>query len=94
MMAFLGLEERRLWSLVDGDSKLIAGAREQDRLFDLSADPAELHPANERYPLKAGLLRQAIRRLELDLAVRSRTADHADIDPELREQLKALGYIQ
>ena len=65
-------------------------------LFDLAADAGEKNNLYAARPVVAGYLRQRARALAAGL---SAGAEHDMLDPqelsdELREQLRALGYLQ
>jgi arylsulfatase len=72
--------------------------RDQSWLFDLEHDPSELANLADRFPEVATRLRKKIREQhEVDVALRevvSGDVEATDMDPELREELKALGYIE
>lgn len=93
-LAYLALEEKQMRSLVDDGRKLVLDSRSIDRLFDLGQDPAEHENLSARRLFERALLAQRLRRLEWDLAAVGRQAESVEIDPELRKQLEALGYIQ
>ncbi len=60
-------------------------------LYDLASDPAATHDLS---PRETPLVRQLMRRFDhYDLEPRS-TAEARELDPELEERLRALGYLQ
>ncbi|MEM8934075.1 MAG: sulfatase-like hydrolase/transferase, partial [Acidobacteriota bacterium] len=81
-------------ALFDGRFKLIAdGSGEHIELFDLSVDPAEQHDLARERPVLAGFLRaQLLARREAS-AARTVGRQAADLDPEARSRLEALGYL-
>ena len=93
-LAFLALEKREKRSLVIDGLKLIGDNRSVDRLFDLESDPLELKDQAPERVFERGFMGQELRALEWELAARRRSAEQVEIDPELRKQLEALGYIQ
>ncbi|MEM8933652.1 MAG: sulfatase, partial [Acidobacteriota bacterium] len=93
-LAYLKLEDQRLRSLADGQLKMIEDWFGPDYLFDVAADPTETVDLSAERAIRAGYLKQRLRRLTLDLERDQRQADVVEIDPETREQLEALGYIQ
>ncbi len=93
-LAFLALEKREKRSLVIDGLKLIGDNRSVDRLFDLENDPLELEDQAPERVFERGFMGQELRALEWELAARRRSAEQVEIDPELRKQLEALGYIQ
>ncbi len=93
-LAFLALEKREKRSLVINDLKLIGDSRSVDQLFDLKTDPEELEDRAPERVFERGFMTQELRALEWQLTARRRSADQVEIDPELRKQLEALGYIQ
>ena len=87
---------RRLMAIVDRGYKLILD-RTQDRayLFDLNTDPGEVHDISSERP---ELVHQLETRLRLWVKTESSRyqpwtlADQEALDPEVRRQLRALGY--
>ena len=78
--------------IVDGRFKLILdGAGDHAELYDVIADPGERHDLADERPVLAGYLRAQL----LSRRATSRTVGRqaADIDPELRSRLEALGYL-
>ena len=75
--------------LIDGRFKLIVNSTRGTReLYDLSADPGEIdNLASKRVALT--------RRLEAALAAPARRlrSEAFEVDPELRKQLEAIGYV-
>ena len=82
--------------------KLIAtvdehGTPSPEALFDLSADPAEradLLPRTDSAPQVAGLLAVIREHLERGPLRPAADADAAGMDPELREWMRAMGYLR
>ena len=62
------------------------------RLFDLDDDPRERRDVGAEQPVWRGYLLSQLRRLGM-LPSRGAEAPAAEIDPELRERLQALGYM-
>ena len=85
-------------AIVDRGYKLILD-RAQDRayLFDLNTDPGEVHDISSEKP---ELVHQLETRLRLWVRTESARyqhwtpADQDPLDPELRRQLRALGYAE
>ena len=82
-------------ALVLGDLKLIEEPDTQSvKLFDLASDPAERDDLAEREPELAGKLQAELVRL-LDLAERSAAAPRrVEVDADLEDELRALGYVR
>lgn len=93
-LAYLALEGRDKRSLVIDDFKLISDAHSVDLLFDLEEDAGERHNLAPLRTFDKGRLSQTLRGLEWRLASGGRSAEQVEIDPELRKQLEALGYLQ
>ena len=93
-LAYLALESKEMRSLIVDELKLIGNNRSVDRLFELSEDPGEQQDCGPEKSFERGYMNQRLRAMEWDLASRRRSADQVEIDPELRKQLEALGYIQ
>jgi hypothetical protein len=74
-----------------GDQKLIRSTHGPDEVYDLAADPAELHPLADPDP-------EFMRRAEEVIAARNqRLVEGLSVDPndpKLLERLRSLGYIQ
>ena len=62
------------------------------RLFELESDPRERVDVAPRRPVWRGYLLSQLRQLE-GLPRREEEAPGAEITPELRERLEALGYM-
>jgi arylsulfatase A-like enzyme len=98
--AYLRLEEKRLRSVAAGGWKLIlddsayrrGGAVELYHTLDDPLDRQELHDFRV---LELGFLQQTLRAFENALRGGSRRskAEQADVSDELRQRLKALGYV-
>jgi arylsulfatase A-like enzyme/Tfp pilus assembly protein PilF len=81
-----------LRALRDGRYKLIDAPRPE--LYDLDQDPGELRNVFEERLALGSRMQIALRELEARLTnTVSRTAAAADVDPEVRERLAALGYV-
>ncbi len=65
---------------------------ERVRLFDLERDPLQRHDLAEMSPVWRGYLLSQLEHLE-SLPGRPGEAPAAEIDPDLRERLRALGYL-
>jgi arylsulfatase A-like enzyme len=82
---------RDLVSVMIGDQKLIRSTHGPDEVYDLAADPAELHPLADPDP-------EFMRRAEEVIAARNqRLVEGLSVDPndpKLLERLRSLGYIQ
>jgi hypothetical protein len=78
-------------AVVIGDQKVIRSTHSPDEVYDLSADPAELHPLADPDP-------EFLRRAEEVIAARNqRLVEELSVDqsdPKLLERLRSLGYIQ
>ena len=99
------LNDRRLWSFVEDGMKLHYNRnsrhaewqrQETHELFDLTTDAGEENNLYTTRPVVAGYLHERARALAARL---SAGAEHDMINPEelsdeLREQLRALGYLQ
>jgi arylsulfatase A-like enzyme len=97
--AFSYLTRRRgEWeSASQGRRKLIrttaaADGSEHVRLFELGSDPSERVDVAPQRPVWRGFLLSQLRHLE-SLSRREEEAPGAEITPELRERLEALGYM-
>ena len=77
-------------ALVAGSKKLVR-YRDHAELFDLAADPAERRDLAPREPRLAGSLGDALPPIGFR---RADSAVEDSADPELREQLEALGYLE
>ena len=97
--------DRRLWSLVEGGMKLHYNrnatraawqGRETHELFDLSADAGEQSNLYTSRPILAGYLLERVRALAAQLPTAAeRDSMRADeLTEEVREKLRALGYLQ
>jgi len=75
------------------------GGPARERLFDLVADPMELHDVADRHPEVVERMRRQYREFALGLADRAPPTDASpvprqeEIDREELERLKALGYV-
>ncbi|MEM7350429.1 MAG: sulfatase/phosphatase domain-containing protein, partial [Acidobacteriota bacterium] len=91
--AHLDLDGTQATSLVEGHYKLICGNPFGGacRVYDLATDPDEQTDLSDRRPVLAAYLRAQLRAFRI--AAPSVEAPTAEIDPELRERLEALGYL-
>ncbi|MDG2150198.1 MAG: sulfatase [Planctomycetota bacterium] len=89
-------------SLRVGDIKLIRGDTDEAltypssapwELFDLASDPGETNNLFEQRAHAAGLLQQRLLDLEKTQAASAAPSSRAEVREELKEQLKALGYV-
>ena len=64
-----------------------------DQLFDLASDPGETNNLFEQRTHAAGLLQQRLLDLEKTQAASAAPSSRAEVREELKEQLKALGYV-
>lgn len=88
------------YAVTGADWKLIHLPDGDDLLFHLAEDPFELHDVSGEHPEIAERLRKrALERVELHkrrgalLGTASQTTEE-DLDPEILEQLRSLGYVQ
>ena len=99
------LRDRRLWSFVEDGMKLHYNRnaqhaeyqrQETHELFDLAADAGEKTNLYTTRPVVAGYLRQRARALAATLSsgAKRHTISPEELSDELREQLRALGYLQ
>ena len=99
------LRDRRLWSFVEEGMKLHYNRnarhaeyqrQETHELFDLAADAGETRNLWADRPVVAGYLRQRARALAAGLAAGAERdmIDPEELSDELRDQLRALGYLQ
>ena len=83
-------------SLQAGDWKYIWSSDEQESLFHIAEDPAELHDLSAERP--GNLAELSDRLASKGLAFRERGDEEAGFvvapDERTREQLKALGYLE
>ncbi|MEM9555163.1 MAG: sulfatase [Acidobacteriota bacterium] len=93
-IAELRLGEDEQLSLVDGDEKVIVEQARGARFFALDADPAELDDRGVAEPFAAGVLEERLRRHLAAAEARRPQPVETELDPETREQLEALGYVQ
>jgi arylsulfatase A-like enzyme len=89
----LRFDKSAVFGLLVGDLKLIHWpADRRVELYDIAADPRELRDLSRRDPL-----RTASMRAELEQIVRGDASSSAprpvEMDPEVEEKLRALGYI-
>jgi len=93
-LSYLDLDGRRSASWLEGRFKLLCPGIDAGRcrLFDLAADPGERSDLAPRRPVLAGSLWARLAR-ELAAAPAASEATDAELDPELRRQLEALGYL-
>lgn len=83
-------------AVIQGEHKLILTGNERQELYDVAHDPAERYNLAEEQPARVNELREHILRFEEDAAEAAlnagRLAGHDD--PQLRRQLRALGYLE
>lgn len=88
-------QERELIAIRTDDYKYIWTPDGHDELYHLQQDPAEIHNLIDQEPAKAKELRS---RLQEWLATNGPVADNAalevELDEEVEERLRALGYIE
>ena len=99
--SYLALGARRIHGVVADGWKLILDESPNhplpiEKLYRVEEDPGETAELQGAHALEEGYLRQTLRGLEVGLRGRSQsfTPDQAEMSDELRERLKALGYIQ
>jgi len=88
--------EQPKYGLRTGNAKLVYHtARDSAELYDLAADPGERHDLAAARPVEAAYYRQSVRRLLLQMrrGPRALVGEAAELSPEQRENLKALGYL-
>jgi arylsulfatase A-like enzyme len=99
------LRDRRLWSFIDGGMKLhynrnarhAEWQRQETReLFDLGADAGEEHNLYTSRPVVAGYLLERARALaaRLPAGAERDMISSEELSEQLREQMRALGYLQ
>lgn len=83
-------------AVVDGTHKLILTGNEQQELYDVAQDPAELHNLASEQPELVSKLREHLLRFEEESSEAALTAGRlaGHDDPQLRRQLRALGYLE
>ncbi len=71
------------------------GASREGELYQVGGDASETLVTGVSKRLELGFLRQSLRSLDVDLRRRTRrfSPDQAQVSDELREKLKALGYV-
>ena len=94
-ISYLDLDDREAQSVTSPFGKLILHHYDIEAsrlLFDLSTDPTELENLYAELPVLAGSLRWVLR--AFDLAQQERLVpEQSEFPPEVRERLKALGYL-
>jgi arylsulfatase A-like enzyme len=87
--------EQPRWSLRDARYKLVYdGKLGTSQLFDVAADPGERRDLAAEDPFLAGLYRQTLDRLLLEMKPDAgRAAAERELNPEQLENLRALGYV-
>lgn len=95
--AHLDYERRAGVSVVLGRWKLIEPLTHRfaagPQLYDLGRDPGERENLAESHPVRAGYLRMLVRRHLLATGGGGAPGERADLDPEARAGLEALGYL-
>jgi len=84
-------DERELWSVIDGDWKLIEGPDGLE-LYDLGSDPGETRDHADQKPEVAGRLRSVLGEHQERATLYESKAVGVPIDPELLEHLQKIGY--
>ena len=77
--------------LTDGESKLVAGGR--DELFDLANDLGERSDLSASEPVRASGMRDGLHRLVAAMAPAGDRALPSALSPDQAEKLRALGYV-
>ena len=80
-----------------GAWKLIINPDGQEELYDLGADPSESNNLIDRHPEEAERLRRRLAQLVAEsegIQHLVMTGEARDLDPEVKRQLEALGYIE
>jgi arylsulfatase A-like enzyme len=80
-------------AIVLGERKLIVGVGEEREEYDLARDPAETKRLEEPTP-KTQTLLAALRAFETHLHPDRPAAAATPVSPELRERMRALGYVE
>ncbi|MEA2604660.1 MAG: hypothetical protein QOF89_5652 [Acidobacteriota bacterium] len=62
-------------------------------LYDRRADPGELHDLASQWPVRTGYLKARLRAAERFRKEMLQAGETTTLDPEVRKQLKALGYM-
>ena len=85
---------RHALALVRGSTKLIVPWKtaEAPVLYDLAADPYETHPDPAGRTAERAVLGEAAAHAVAALAARAGTAEHGELDEQMRARLRALGY--
>ena len=84
-------ESGRKIALVSARWKYFHLTEHDDELYDLAADPHETENVIARHPdVAARMKREILDRLERERVA----APEVEISPEVREQLRALGYLE
>jgi arylsulfatase A-like enzyme len=81
---------REMFSVREGRWKYIAGADDQEELYDLETDPGELRDLAVRRP---DVVKQLRARLEEKRATAAPRRPEAPLSEEARRGLEALGYL-
>lgn len=81
-------------SEIFGNRKLILSNAGTRQFFDLAADPSEQHDRAVEWAELADALEGLMMQFESGLKPRFGEVEHIEIDQKLREQLKALGYVE
>lgn len=80
------------YTLTGEDWKYFHRTEAEDELFDMVKDPHELDNVIERYPSVASSMREEIFQ-QLATSVRAKRPQQEQLDPEVVDQLRALGYL-
>lgn len=93
--ALLGLDGRHAVSIIDGEWKLVLSGKnkKQELLFNLASDPGEHQNLVHQRPVMAGYLQSQLTAREADSGP-SLESIAGELDDELKDQLRALGYLE
>jgi choline-sulfatase len=86
--------DRDLWAIRDVGDKLITSSRGEAALYDVEADPGELHDRSRQAPDRVAVLREKLAAIQQARAPRFDAATRAAPDADTEEALRALGYIE
>jgi arylsulfatase A-like enzyme len=86
--------DRRLTALYDPPLKLIVSSRGDAELYDLERDPAERVDLAADDAARTAALRTELERFRADHAALYDPSARADLSPETRKALRALGYLE
>jgi len=86
--------DRDLAAVLKPPYKLIRSSSGRAELYDLAADPGELHDLSERMPARAGELARALADVEAKHPPLYEARGGAALDDDTVDALKALGYLE